>query len=142
MPALDKFHSAVRHALEKDGWTITHDPLTLNFGGERLFIDLGAEQIIAAEKGTRKIAVEIKTFAGLSKVSDLQDAIGQCVICRVALRRLQPDRVLYLAVPEAVLQELFQNRELWQATVTDENIRLFGYDAITEEVVQWFPTTN
>ena len=27
MPARDKFHDTVKHALIKDGWTITHDPL-------------------------------------------------------------------------------------------------------------------
>ena len=32
MPALDQDHHIVRHALEKDGWTITHDPLTLTVG--------------------------------------------------------------------------------------------------------------
>ncbi len=26
MPARDVFHNTVRVALEKDGWTITHDP--------------------------------------------------------------------------------------------------------------------
>ena len=28
MSAKDKFHDAVKHALEKEGWQITHDPLT------------------------------------------------------------------------------------------------------------------
>jgi hypothetical protein len=27
MPAKDIFHDAVKIALQKDGWTITHDPL-------------------------------------------------------------------------------------------------------------------
>lgn len=27
MPAKDLFHQAVRHALEKEGWIITYDPL-------------------------------------------------------------------------------------------------------------------
>jgi len=35
MAAKDKFHLAARHALEKDGWTITHDPYVLNFLGKR-----------------------------------------------------------------------------------------------------------
>lgn len=32
MPAHDIFHNAVKEALIKDGWTITHDPLTISFG--------------------------------------------------------------------------------------------------------------
>jgi len=69
MPALDRHHHAVRNALVKDGWTITHDPLTLNIGRDRLHVDLGAERVIGAEKGVRKIAVEIKTFAGASSIA-------------------------------------------------------------------------
>lgn len=55
MTRKDIFHDAVRHALEKDGWTITHDPLTLQVGGVDMYIDLGAERLIAAEKDGEKI---------------------------------------------------------------------------------------
>jgi len=34
MATRDIFHEAVKHALVKDGWTITHDPLSLSFGGD------------------------------------------------------------------------------------------------------------
>ena len=40
MPALDRDHVAVRNALVKDGWTITHDPLRLNYKKKRLYVDL------------------------------------------------------------------------------------------------------
>ncbi|MFM2431796.1 MAG: fdxN element excision controlling factor protein [Cyanobacteriota bacterium] len=43
MPAKDLFHDAVKAALVKDGWTVTHDPLTLKVGKKDLFVDLGAE---------------------------------------------------------------------------------------------------
>lgn len=43
MPARDLYHETVKNALIKDGWTITHDPLTLELGSSRLFVDLGAE---------------------------------------------------------------------------------------------------
>jgi XisH protein len=48
--AKDKFHDAVKNALIKEGWTVTDDPLFLQFGGVDLFVDLGAENIIAAQK--------------------------------------------------------------------------------------------
>ena len=48
MPARDVFHQQVRNALIKDGWVITHDPLTLSLGGPDVFVDLGAERPIAA----------------------------------------------------------------------------------------------
>ncbi|MEO0406663.1 MAG: element excision factor XisH family protein [Cyanobacteria bacterium P01_A01_bin.135] len=29
MPRKDQFHDAVKQALEKEGWLITHDPFTI-----------------------------------------------------------------------------------------------------------------
>lgn len=55
--------SFVKNALTRDGWAITHDPLTIEYDKRDLHIDLGAERLITAERGTDKIAVEIKTFA-------------------------------------------------------------------------------
>jgi hypothetical protein len=54
MPAKDRYHKAVRHALESDGWTITADPLTLRVGTRDLYVDLGAEKLLAAERGSEK----------------------------------------------------------------------------------------
>jgi hypothetical protein len=63
MSAKDLYHETVKTALIKDGWTITDDhPLSLKIGNRNTAIDLGAEKIIAAERGTEKIAVEVKSF--------------------------------------------------------------------------------
>jgi len=43
VPAKDVFHDAVRHALEKEQWIITNDPLFFRFGGVDMYIDLAAE---------------------------------------------------------------------------------------------------
>jgi hypothetical protein len=69
--AKDIYHDTVRIALEKDGWTITDDPLTLWIGKRDLFVDLGAEKLIAAEREGKKIAVEIKSFISKSPIKDL-----------------------------------------------------------------------
>jgi hypothetical protein len=80
MPAKDIFHDCVKHALIKDGWTITHDPLRIRLArGKNLFVDLGAERLLAAEKGTEKIAIEVKSFTRLSDMKDLEEA-GQTLI--------------------------------------------------------------
>jgi hypothetical protein len=139
MPALDRYHHAVRNALIKDGWTVTDDPLTLKVGADRIHIDLAAERLITADKGVQKIAVEIKTFAGASKIADLEDALGQYVLYRMALRRTEPERELFLAVPQPVVVNQFQSRELWRAFFTDENGRVLGYDPETEEIILWLP---
>lgn len=56
MPRKDIYHEIVKRALIADGWTITHDPYPLSFGEESLYVDLGAEMPLAAEKAGRKIA--------------------------------------------------------------------------------------
>src|SRR5262249_51600621 len=80
MPARDLLHDAVRSALVRDGWTITHDPLRLNVPGRNLYVDLGAERLLAAERGAVQIAVEVKSFLGPSDVRDLEEALGQFLL--------------------------------------------------------------
>jgi Holliday junction resolvase-like predicted endonuclease len=62
MPAKNIYHNTVKNALIKEGWTITDDPLFIQFGEVDMYIDIGAERIIAAEKENQKIAIEIKSF--------------------------------------------------------------------------------
>lgn len=85
MAVRDIFHEAVKHALVKDGWTITHDPLALSFGEIDLYIDLGAERVLSAERAGQRIAVEIKSFNGPSLVSNFHTALGQFLNYRLAL---------------------------------------------------------
>ena len=60
MPRLDKYHPHVRAALEKDGWTITHDPCPLEYDDTVMSVDLAAERILAAERGTEKLLLRSK----------------------------------------------------------------------------------
>lgn len=57
MSARDIFHNLVRLALQKDGWTITHDPLSIDLADGQLQIVLGAKRLIAAQKQDERIAV-------------------------------------------------------------------------------------
>lgn len=77
MPARDIYHDAVKNALVKDGWTITHDPYTIGFGFKDVFVDLGAEAPLAAERAGERIAVEIKSFRGPSEIHNFENALGQ-----------------------------------------------------------------
>ena len=70
------FSYTVRLALEKDNWLITHDPLSFELTEKvKVRIDLGAEKLITAEKDNQKIAVEVKSFIGLSAISEFHTAI-------------------------------------------------------------------
>ncbi|WP_413176121.1 element excision factor XisH family protein [Anabaena azotica] len=61
---------------------MTKHPFVLKWGIRDLYIDLGAEKLIAAEKTGQKIAVEIKSFIGASLVTDLENALGQYILYR------------------------------------------------------------
>jgi XisH protein len=134
--AKDLFHDAVKKGLEKEQWIITDDPLSLKFGDTRIYIDLGAEKVLAAEKGTEKIAVEIKTFASDSVVFDFHVALGQFLNYQVVLENKDPSRQLYLAVPEEVYDTFFQSL-LAKAVVEKYQIKLMIYDPEHEVIVKW-----
>ena len=138
MAAKDRFHAVVRLALEKEQWNITDDPLRLEVGGTKLEIDLGAEQLLAAERGTEKIAVEIKTFLSDSPLTDYHAALGQFLNYRLALEIINSTRILYLAVPAGAYEAFFK-REFAQISLERYQIKLIIYDPFQEVIVQWIP---
>ena len=137
--ARDIYHQPIRRALETDGWTVTDDPLTLRFGEQNVFVDLGAEAPLGAEKAGRKIAVEIKSFLGKSAITELERALGQFTFYRFLLRRDQPERLLYLAISEDAYLALFDiadGRDL----MADAQVRLVVVNIEREEVIEWIET--
>lgn len=136
MPAKNIYHDTVIRALEADGWTITDDPLWISYEGRNLFVDLGAETPIGAEKKGRRIAVEIQSFVNPSEVRDLQVAVGQFQIYKILLAETEPERLLYLAVPLRVHEALLAE-PLGQLTVARLQLRLLVFDESKGEVVQW-----
>lgn len=148
MRTRDMYHNAVKAALINDGWTITHDPYRITYGGKDAFIDLGAEQaqhddVLAATRGRTTIAVEIKTFTGLSVIADLQQAIGQYAFYRTWLSQEDPERLLYLAVDDETAAGVFA--EAFGRIVADDlQLRLIVVDIDAERIMAWkhFPTTN
>lgn len=106
MARRDNTHEIVKAALEREGWVITNDPLPVKIGRKSAQIDLGAEQLVAAERGSEKIAVEIKSFIGTSTITEFYRATGQFQLYQRAMKRQYPDRVLYLALPVATYEEL------------------------------------
>ncbi|MEI6442059.1 MAG: XisH family protein [Nostocales cyanobacterium ELA583] len=136
MSARDLFHQAVRIALEKQQWLITHDPLELQFEGSKVKIDLGAERLIAAEKGEERIAVEIKSFASNSAVSEFHTALGQFLNYQIMLEDTESQRVLYLAVPEETYVSFFQTR-LARIAVERHKVKMIVYNPVKEVIVKW-----
>lgn len=136
MPALDLYHNAAKNALIKDGWIITHDLLHLRWGRKDMYVDLGAKQLLVAERAERKIAVEVKSFIGESEMQACRDAIGQFAIYRAVLRRTYPDYILYLAIRDIVYSSFFEE-PIGQILIEDENLKFIVFDAEQEIILQW-----
>jgi hypothetical protein len=136
MPAKDFFHKTVKTSLEKDGWIITDENLFIEVEDVDFYIDLTAEKILVAEKTGKKIAVEVKSFLGASDVTEFHSALGQCLNYRSALRLTEPDRTLYLAIPEDVYKEFFIRRFI-QRVIVEHQLKLLIFTPTQEEIVQW-----
>jgi predicted ATP-binding protein involved in virulence len=136
MARKDLYHDVVRHALEKDGWIITDDPLDLSTGEVELFADLGAERVIAAERNSEKIAIEIKSFVGQSPVSEFHKALGQYENYRTSLEEVEPDRAIFLAIPMSAWKDFFQ-RPFVQKVIVKNKIELIIFDSKNETILQW-----
>jgi hypothetical protein len=136
MPAKDIFHDCVKHALIKDGWIVTDDPLSLKIAKKDLFIDLAAEKMLIAEKETEKIAVEIKSFVGTSEVEDLKNALGQYVLYEKIIKRQLLDRTLYLAIREITYNNLF-SQEIGQILLEEKTLKLIIFNPEREVITQW-----
>lgn len=136
MSRRDEYHEIAKKSLENDGWTITADPLDLTIGGVELWADLAAEKILAAEKGSEKIAVEIKSFLGQSPVSEFHKALGQYENYKLSLEFLEPDRKIWLAIPLEAWEDFFQ-RDFIQKSIKRYQIELMVFNAETQKIVSW-----
>ena len=136
MPARDILHDAVLNALLKDGWTITDDPFTITYGIRYAYADLGAEKTLAAVKDNQKIVVEIESFVGLSKVRELECAMGQYLIYRSWLKRTRPEYQLFLALDSDAFQVLFIDVS-GQVLIEDYELKFVIINAEREEITRW-----
>ena len=134
--ARDKFHEEVRSAVEAEGWIVTDDPLSFKIGKVQVQMDLGAERLIAAERGNEKVAIEIKTFSNLSFITAFYEAVGKYVIYRNVLKIRDPERVLYLAIPEVIYKRFFEE-VIVQKVMEDENFKMVIYNQHTKAISQW-----
>lgn len=136
MSRRDALHHTLRRTLEKDGWTITDDPLVLILEDTLLKADLGSEKILTAEKENQKIALEIKGFDSPSVISDLEKTIGQLQLYQWALENQDPDRQLFLALDCQTYTKHFQ-KPLFQLVIQRNKIKLLIYDSIQEVILEW-----
>ncbi len=134
--AKDLYHEHVREALIKDGWAITSDPYIIETEDVDYEVDLGAEKIIAAEKGQEKIAVEVKSFVGSSFVYEFHRVLGQFLNYSIGIDDFEGDRILFVAVPIKVYEESFHLSFVKKA-IRRVKMKILVFDPATKSVVLW-----
>lgn len=134
--ARDKYHDLVKNALIAEGWLITDDPLEVSSVIAELEVDLGAERILAAERGVEKIAVEIKSFVSKSWLHEFYKAVGQFGFYNLAITSEEPDRPLFLAMPDAAYEYLFKDPVAHQLAQMNR-MKFILFNIETEKIVAW-----
>ena len=78
MSRLDKFHAHVKEAIEKDGWTITHDPYILRLQGELNTKNYAMDNLKQYQSIIEEILEETATYyRGTTNPLSLQSIIDQ-----------------------------------------------------------------
>ena len=134
--AKDFYHNHVRKALENDGWEITHDPYNLYFSDKKVMVDLGGEKLIVAKKEKEKIAVEVKSFIGISPIHELHQSVGQFDFYSLLLNKQEPDRILYLAMPQDAYDELI-TISVVKEFLELRHVKLLIFDVNEPKVNRW-----
>lgn len=134
--AKDIYHETVKIALEKDGWIITNDPLTLSVGRRDVFVDLAAEKLIVAIRKHKQIAVEVKSFINPSLVKDLENALGQYILYASLMKKQYPQRILYLAIREEIFVDFF-TEEIVTTVLEFNPVKIIVFNAEKEEIIKW-----
>jgi hypothetical protein len=138
VPVRDSIHEPVKQAFIKDRWEITYDPYVISYGERFLFVDLGASSIIGIRQGTKDIAIEIKEFRGQSQIADLEQAIGQYTLYRLLLNQVDPEREVYLAIPEETYNDIF-SEPIGKLAIAQLSLKLVIVNLVKQEISQWIP---
>jgi hypothetical protein len=67
----------------------------------------------------------------------MEKALGQYLVYRSIMRRSQPDRELFLAVPTDIAK-LF-DEPLGELLIEDYDLRVVVFDPKQKEIIRWLP---
>ncbi|TAK34371.1 MAG: fatty-acid oxidation protein subunit alpha [Saprospiraceae bacterium] len=115
---------------------MTHDPMTISLPDMDLFVDLGIERFVGAQKGNRKIAIEIKSFGRTDRINKFYEALGQVLVYRLALMKEKIEREVWLAIPQKARQSLFETI-IVQEALSHFQLNLLIFDQLNKKIVQW-----
>ena len=133
MPAKDKYHDTVIHALEKAGWVVEKENLRLAQGNRFIYLDLQA----SLKNEQRIIFLEVKNFDNRpSFIAELEQVLGQYFLYRNVLKKLGIPHPLYLAVPDEAYRTVLQE-DISADVMNEMQILLLVFDPIKEEIIAW-----
>lgn len=135
--ARDTIHFIVREALEKEGWIVTDDPMSISVGKTSVQIDLAAEKVLFAEREKEYIAVEIKSFEQPSLLNGFYEVLGQYLIYKEAIAMSSPERTLFLALSRNAYKRVDEFPFL-RHRVVQYDIKMIVVDIDQKQIHQWF----
>ena len=71
-------------------------------------------------------------------MDDLEKAVGQYILYYDVLKKTEPDRELYLAVPEEIFADLFEE-PIGKLLIENQRLRLMVFDPFREVILKWIP---
>jgi hypothetical protein len=135
VPASDICLPQVLRALENDGWQIVVQNEHYRIDKRSIFVDLRAERLENGSSETILLA-EVKCFSEKeSWTTDLYTAIGQYLVYVGLLRKLSVNIPLYLVIPEAIYNTVFD--AVVRQIIKQHDIKMIIVNLETEAITQW-----
>jgi hypothetical protein len=133
LPAKDRHHDILAHALVKAGWTIDEEQVTLQTLERTLWIDFQ----ISKRAADIVLLVELKELEAVaSPIESLAGALGKYLLYRLILARTGKTTPLFLAVTNAAYAGVL-SEEVGRWMLDEYKIPLIVFDAQREEIIQW-----
>nr|WP_236117024.1 XisH family protein [Hassalia byssoidea] len=82
--------------------------------------------------------MRLKNFEVEKAIADLEQAIGQYVLYRLLLNRVDPEREIYLAISDITYDEIF-NEPIGEVVISDLPMQLLVVDVEKIKVKLWIP---
>ncbi len=74
-------------------------------------------------------------------MNDLENAVGQYVVYHDVLEKIDPERMLYLAVDEKPYNGIF-SEPIGQLMLENDRLNLVVFNKSEEVIVRWIPSVN
>ncbi len=133
--AFDVCHDQIVRALQKAGWRIDGESVQLAIEERTGFIDIRARRDTNGSI-QQVLYIEVKCFSDENRMTtEVYTALGQYMVYRTMLDRLNLTMPLYLAVPEDTFTKIFDS--VIMEIVRRNQMKLMIVNIDQETIVQW-----